>query len=70
MKKRIIGALYGIFLFPILERIMNWKTGFEKDYLRYCRSGCAECYRWRCAARSQKQGTPYRKFRSGREVQK
>lgn len=45
MKKRIIGALYGIFLEPVLDRVHNWRYRFEHEYLNYCRSGCKDCYK-------------------------
>lgn len=63
MKKRIIGALYGIFMEPILDKICNWKKRFEKEYLNYCRTGCKECYKWNGYCRSTREGTPYKKFR-------
>lgn len=63
MKKRVIGALYGIFLEPALDRLANWKQRVEKDYLGYCRRGCAECYKWNGYCRSERAGTPYKKFR-------
>lgn len=40
MIKRIIGALYGIFLEGPLDRLHNWQKRFEKEYLNYCRTGC------------------------------
>lgn len=61
--KRIIGALYGIFLEPILDKINNWKIWIEKDYLRYCRTGCRDCYKWNGYCRSPIEGTPYKKIR-------
>lgn len=33
MIKRIIGALYGIFLEEPLDRLHNWQKRFEKEYL-------------------------------------
>ena len=63
MKKRVIGAVYGIFLEPVLDRIAKWKYRFEKDYLRYCRTGCKDCYKWNGYCRSQREATPYKKFR-------
>ena len=61
--KRIIGALYGIFLETPLDRLHNWKCAFEKEYLRYCRTGCKDCYKWNGYCRSKREGTPYKKFR-------
>lgn len=63
MKKRIIGALYGIFLEGILFKINNWQYKFEKEYLMYCRTGCKDCYKWNGYCRSEREGTPYKKFR-------
>lgn len=63
MKKRIIGALYGIFLEPVLDKIHDWQSRFEKEYLNYCRTGCKDCYKWNGYCRSEKEGTPYKKFR-------
>lgn len=63
MTKRIIGALYGIILEPILNRMNRWKGKLEKEYLGYCRKGCKECYKWKGYCRSEKEGTPYNKFR-------
>lgn len=61
--KRLAGALYGIFLEPVLDRICRWKGRIEKDFFRYCMNGCKNCYKWRCAVRSEREGSPYRKFR-------
>lgn len=61
--KKIIGALYGIFLETPLDRLHNWKCVFEKEYLRYCRTGCKDCYKWNGYCRSKREGTPYKKFR-------
>ncbi len=61
--KRLAGALYGIFLEPALDRICRWKSRIEKDYFRFCRNGCKNCYKWRCAVRREREGSPYRKFR-------
>ena len=61
--KRLTGALYGIFMEPVLDRICRWKGRIEKDYFRFCRNGCKTCYKWRCAVRSEQEGSPYRKFR-------
>lgn len=63
MIKRIIGALYGIFLEEPLDRLHNWQKRFEKEYLNYCRTGCKNCYKWNGYCRSQASGTPYKKFR-------
>ena len=70
MIKRIIGALYGIFLEEPLDRLHNWQKRFEKEYLNYCRTGCKNCYKWNGYCRSQASGTPYKKFRrkGGRKV--
>ena len=35
MIKRIIGALYGIFLEEPLDRLHNWQKRFEKEFLEY-----------------------------------
>ena len=61
--KRFIGAVYGIFLENFLNRIHSWQKRFEKDYLGYCRNGCKQCYKWYGYCRSQREGTPYKKFR-------
>ena len=53
MIKRIIGALYGIFLEEPLDRLHNWQKRFEKEYLNYCRTGCKNCYKWNGYCRSQ-----------------
>lgn len=63
MIKRVIGALYGIFLEEPLDRLHNWQRRFEKEYLNYCRTGCRDCYKWNGYYRSRKEGTPYKKFR-------
>lgn len=63
MRKRIIGAFYGIFMENLLDKIVNWKIRFERDYLGYCRNGCKECYMWNGYCRSEREGTPYKKFR-------
>lgn len=62
MKKRIAGMLYGVILEKPLNKILNWKSRIEKDYLMYCRRGCAVCYCWKCKHRSKGE-TPYKKFR-------
>ncbi|MDE7203196.1 MAG: hypothetical protein K2N34_01620 [Lachnospiraceae bacterium] len=61
--KRLIGALYGILLEKPLNSLYNWKCRFEKEYLRYCRTGCKDCYKWNAYCRSENEGTPYKKFR-------
>lgn len=63
MKKKVIGGLYGIFLESLLRKANNWRIKFEKEYLCYCRNGCKQCYKWNCYCRSEKEGTPYKKFR-------
>lgn len=63
MKKRIIGTLYGIILEPVLDRVYNWKSRFEHEYLNYCRTGCKDCYKWNGYCRSTRGETPYKKFR-------
>lgn len=63
MIKRIVGALYGIFLEKPLNSLHNWQKRFEKEYLNYCRTGCENCYKWNGYCRSKESGTPYKKFR-------
>ena len=60
--KRIVGCLYGIFLEKIMNKISSWTTIIEQEYLKYCRRGCENCYRWKCCHR-EKGKTPYKKFR-------
>lgn len=63
MKKRFLGAVYGIFIEPILDRLHNWQSRVENEYFHYCRTGCKDCYKWNGYCRSEKDGTPYKKFR-------
>lgn len=62
--KRVIGALYGIFLEPVLDLIENRRKRFENEYLGYCQHGCENCYKWKGYCRNG--GTPYKKFRRKR----
>ena len=55
MIKRVIGALYGIFLEEPLSSLHNWQCRFEKEYLNYCRTGCRDCYKWNGYCRSRKE---------------
>jgi hypothetical protein len=62
-KKRLIGAIYGIFIEKPLRKLCNWKKDFEKEYLGYCKNGCVNCYKWNGICRDKREGTPYKKFR-------
>lgn len=59
--KKVIAYLYYYTFAPLLTKAHNLQHWIEDKYLCECRSGCENCYRWRCLGR--RNAGPYKKIR-------
>lgn len=63
--KKATAIVYHYILGPVFVKLGNWNYHIKKECLRMCRTGCEDCWAWKCRARSEGQ-TPYKKFRRGK----
>lgn len=65
--KKTIAIIYHYVLGPMFVKIARIDHYIGKDILNECRTGCENCWAWKCRVRSQGQ-TPYNKFRRGKPL--
>ena len=63
--KKAIAIIYHYIFSPAFRKLENWNYHIKKGCLQMCRTGCEDCWAWKCQARSEGQ-TPYKKFRRGK----
>lgn len=59
--KKIFACLYWYTLRCLLDKAVDLQHFIEDDYLHECRTGCENCYRWRC--RLRQSAGPYKRIR-------
>ena len=67
--KKAIAIIYYYVLEPIFRKISSIDYHIKKEILNECRTGCENCWAWKCRVRTDGQ-TPYNKFRRGKMPRK
>lgn len=69
MTKKGTAIVYYYVLEKIFRKIASIDHHIKKEILNECRTGCENCWAWKCRVRTQGQ-TPYNKFRRGKPPRK